>query len=299
MVKSLGDYLVLILSVFGSLASIIAFGIYFEPSLSDQGWVGVLFLGILSLFFLGYNYFLISKYRKKSRYAEVFDEINIAFAQMHNIDRNDNPSIELIVQKLSFFCDHIAIAFTRINGHNIGVCIKFLSSEGDRALVQTLVRDSKSISNDRKTGTKDKTKHYLDLNTDFEFIYSNFDNDNINTTYYYEPNIPTCKDYKNTRLKSNWLPKAKFYLVENWIRRQHWPLKYRSTLVVPIVPLIANEQEQKSIRGFLCIDSPKENSFFETFDVHILKGLSDGLYNKIDKLDNLIKVEQSDNKSKK
>lgn len=72
------------------------------------------------------------------------------------------------------------------------------------------------------------------------------------------------------------------------MRRKNWPLKYRSTLVVPIVPLMADEQSQDMLRGFLCIDSQKENIFNETVDVSILKGISDGLYSQIDKLYNLM-----------
>lgn len=36
------------------------------------------------------------------------------------------------------------------------------------------------------------------------------------------------------------------------------------------------------IRGFLCVDSPKEGHFNSTFDVDIMKGVCDGLYNQID-----------------
>lgn len=51
---------------------------------------------------------------------------------------------------------------------------------------------------------------------------------------------------------------------------------------------MADEQSQDMLRGFLCIDSQKENIFNETVDVSILKGISDGLYSQIDKLYNLM-----------
>lgn len=53
MTKTFGDYIVLIISIFGSLASIVAFGIYFAPHLNEQGFWGVIFLGLISLFFGG------------------------------------------------------------------------------------------------------------------------------------------------------------------------------------------------------------------------------------------------------
>lgn len=290
MKTTLQDYLVLIVSIIGSLASIFGFGLYFANNLNEQGWVGVLFLGILSCVFLIYNCYLITKYRFVIRYSDVFEDLNVAFSELHNIDRGNTPTVELIVDKLGYVCDNIAQAFNKLNGHNIGVCIKILSLQNKRPIVLTLVRDKKSITNNRNTGQTDKTIHYLDLNSDFEFIYSHFEDDNFDTSFYYEANLPVCKDYKNTRLKSNWAPKSFFPMI-NFSRRRNWPLKYKSTMVVPIVPLKADEQSQNAIRGFLCIDSPYENSFNVKYDVNILKGICDGLYNKIDSLDTLTNQE--------
>ncbi|GAA5033244.1 hypothetical protein GCM10011506_25210 [Marivirga lumbricoides] len=289
MKKTLGDYSVLILSIIGSFASIISFGIYFSPHLDNQGFVGVFFLGIISIFFIGYSFYLIAKYRKKIRYADIFEEINVGFTELHSIDRQEDPSIELIIQKLGFLCDNLSNAFSTINGEKIGVCIKFLTFKGKRPIVTTLVRDRYSKSKNRKTGTADNTEHFIELNSDFQFIWDNFDNENIETSFYYERHLPICKDYKNSRLSSDWRGKVKFGLIDNFVRRKQWPLPYRSTLVVPVVPLLADEQNQKAIRGFLCLDSSKEGKFSPQIDVDILKGISDGLYNKIDKLNALIK----------
>ena len=59
-------------------------------------------------------------------------------------------------------------------------------------------------------------------------------------------------------------------------------MPYKSTLIVPIVPLIANEQSLDAIRGFLCADSPNEGIFNKYYDVEIMKGVADGIYNQID-----------------
>jgi uncharacterized membrane protein len=297
MVRTFGDYFVLIFSIVGSLASIIAFGVYFEPLLNLQGWIGVLFLGIISLFFLSYNLYLISKYRKRVKYANVFQEINIAFSQLHSIDRKETISAELIIQNLTFLCEFISHAFKKINDCEIGVCIKYLTYENKRPKAETLVRDSNSKVNGRKTGKNDTKNHWLDSNSDFDFIYSNFDNENIDTTFYYERCLPTKKGYINTRLDKNWVKENKIPFIENYLRKKAWPLWYRSTLVVPIVPINADEQSQQMIRGFLCIDAPKSNTFYPQFDVNILKGISDGLYNKIDKLHFLIQESNEPSKS--
>lgn len=299
MTKTLGDYLVLILSIIGSLASIIAFGVFFAPHLNDQGLWGVIFLGVITLFFLSYNFYLVFTYRKKVRYAEVYSNINTGFSYLHSINRHSEERSDIILQNLSNLCDSLSNAFTKIYGEQICVCIKFLikNEQQRRVSVQTLVRDTYSKTIQRKTGTNDSTQHWLDGNSDFEFIYSNFDNDNIDTRFFHESHLPTCKDYKNTRMQGNWLPQRHFALFENMLRRKCWPLKYKSTLVVPIVPLLADEQSKDKIRGFLCIDSSKEGRFNKTVDVDILRGVSDGLFNQIDKLHQLITRAQTDEKS--
>lgn len=295
MTRTLGDYIVLLLSIIGSLASIIAFSIFFAPHLTDQGMWGVIFLGVLSVFFLAYNFYLIFTYRKRVKYSEIYANINTGFSYLHSINRQQNHEPDIILQNLSNLCDSLAQAFNIVYGEKIGVCIKFLikDEQHKRVCVQTLVRDTYSKTIQRKTGTNDSTKHWLDGNSDFEFIYSNFNNDNIDTTFFHEAHLPICRDYKNTRIQNNWLPKQRFSVFENIMRRKFWPLKYKSTLVVPIVPLLADEQSQDKIRGFLCIDSCKEGCFNKTVDVDILKGVSDGLFNQIDKLYQLVTNQNS------
>ena len=285
--KTIGDYIVLIISIIGSFASIWAIGEYFVPELDRQGVVGVLFLGTIAIFFLSYNFYLILKYRKKVRYPTVFEELNVGFAALHRVDRLENVStedeIKFILERLIDLCDSIASSFSIVNGHHIGVCLKFLSDEKDRPIVQTLVRDRKSSTKNRKSGNKDNIKHWLDANSDFNFIYSNYEDDNVDTSHYLGINLPMQRDYKNTRLTS-WPPKVKLFPF-NWIIRQkEWPLKYRCTLVLPIVSIDANVQSQEAIRGFICIDSPRRSAFYKDVDIEILKGISDGLYNKIDRL---------------
>ena len=98
MTKTIGDYIILLLSIIGSIASIIAFGIYFAPYLNDQGMWGVIFLGVISLFFLGYNFYLISTYRKKVRYADIYADINTGFSYLHSINRQQEQKPETILE---------------------------------------------------------------------------------------------------------------------------------------------------------------------------------------------------------
>lgn len=201
---------------------------------------------------------------------------------MHRLRRIDNLSIDQILPELENLCDKVSDAFSKVYSNKIGVCIKFIVNDNGRPRCETLVRDSHSNARCRKSGSQDTTKHWIDANSDFEFIYSNFDNDNIETSFYLEQHLPNCKDYKNTRLKNGWKPRSYLFYPERYARKWNWPLLYKSTLVVPIVPLIANDQSQKAIRGFLCVDSPSEGVFNKSYDVDIMKGLADGIYNQID-----------------
>ncbi|MBI2004197.1 hypothetical protein HYS72_01910 [Candidatus Pacearchaeota archaeon] len=287
MKQTVGDYFFLIFSIVGSLASIFSYTEYIGPKLNDQGIAGVIFLGILCFLFFGYSIYLVIKYRKKSKYPEIFEDLNLGFSEIHSVDRRKYPSIDNekqnIYNSLAELCNSLSDCFTKINGHHIGVCIKYITGETQqRPFVKTLVRDKKSKSKGRKTGEADK-KHWIDLNSDFNYIYSNYNNDNIDTSCYYKIWLPNAMDYINTNLPNDWPPKKTIWPVNLIIRQLLWPLRhYRSTLVVPIIPLI-DEQKKYALRGFLCIDSPRNVAFYKNTDKEILRGVADGIYKHIDK----------------
>lgn len=264
--RTIWDYVIMLIGTLGSLASIIALSVFFNQ-LSTEGWVAVVFMGVLCVYFVIYNFWLLTIYRKKTKYADAYGAFNIGFSHLHRLRRNENPTIDQILPELEKLCNEVSNAFGRIYGVKIGICIKFILTDGGRPRCKTLVRDSNSNAQNRKSGSQDVTKHWIDANSDFEFIYSNFDNDNIDTSYYLERHLPTCRDYKNTRLKNGWNSNSYFPYFENYTRKRNWPLPYKSTLIVPIVPLIANEQSQDAIRGFLCADSPNEGIFNRFYDV--------------------------------
>lgn len=246
-------------------------------------------MGVISLYFVIYNFWLLTRYRKKTRYADAYGAINIGFSHLHRLRRIENPQINQILPELAKLCDEMSYAFGRIYGSKIGICIKFIVNDNGRPRCETLVRNSYSNAQNRKSGSQDVTKHWIDANSDFEFIYSNFDNDNVDTSYYLEQHLPTCRDYKNTRLRTGWKKKSYFPFPEKYARKWNWPLPYKSTLIVPIVPLIANDQSQEAIRGFLCADSSSEGIFNKYYDVDIMKGVADGIYNQIDLIYQLTK----------
>lgn len=194
--RAIGDYIIILLSIGGSIASILAYVEFIRPLVNDQGLVGVLIAGLFAFIFFIHNLYLVHVYRKKTRYAEIFEELNNGFASMHSLDRKVQTSIGDIAYSLIGVCDGLSNAFSKVHGHKIGVCIKHLEFDNNHALVKTLVRDQNSRTNNRKTGDADETRHWLNANSDFNFIYSNFDDDNVDTTSYFEGKLPRVQSKK-------------------------------------------------------------------------------------------------------
>jgi hypothetical protein len=103
--------------------------------------------------------------------------------------------------------------------------------------------------------------------------------------YFLGNNLPSDGSYKNSSIESS----HKYYPGEDDTRlekifkylnrRRNWPLKYKSTLVVPIYPLVreSNEDNTQPI-GFLCVDSRSRRTFNRGYDLDIMRGVADGLY---------------------
>lgn len=297
MKKTISDYIVIFFTIVGGIIAIITFYDYYYTNLSGEGKWAVIFLGTFSSYYLSYNIYLISKNRKKIRYNNAFRYFNVGFADIHAIDRVHTPDKRFILEKFISSCNSISNAFSYVNGHHIGVCLKIIAEEEGQATVRTYCRDHIS-SMARKWSKTDRTVHWISGNSDFWFILNNLKNHNTDLNYFFSDKLPFERNYLNTRLEE-WPPKSYFIkipLLRLLYLNKEWPLLYRSTIVVPLVPYSANDQHEKALRGFLCIDSPYNRVFYKKLDIEILKGLADGLYNKIDKLYDLIKDENEHNK---
>lgn len=275
------DYIVLVLSILGSIASII--GICINGDIKFI--VAIVVLGFLLLISMIHDWHFTYKYRIESCFRGVFAEINSA----NSLIKDDEiTNIQGATDLLSTYCESISTIFSKIKGHRIGVCVKLLVAEGGSANLISQARDIYSKSHNRKTGSSDETKHSLELNSDFSFIYNNTDSDLNNSSFFHSPDLANESDYRNSRLKDWTCPKMPF-LPKSFVRGIKWPLPYRSTIVVPIWRLDSDFHTKENLRGFLCIDSPKTKAFNKSVDVEILRGFSDKIAPIIDKLIILIK----------
>jgi hypothetical protein len=301
MKRDLFDYLVYLISLAASITGIIAFYQVVGPNLTEQGKYGVIFLGIFALWFMGHNLYLISKYRKDIRYKNLFEEINLAFAHLHKITRYcnaiDNDNYELHIkyttEMLKDGLDAFVRAYSDLTGSKCAICIKYLFENSNKMPeVSTLIRDSTSKAK-RISKENEKMQHLVLRNDNFKFIFDSIANGTPNFKgYYYSGNLPVEEPFSNSRLDEcpNWPPKKlKIRFFDRMYRQLNWPLHYKCIIVVPLLPLVKEEQTIDGLRGFLCLDSPKINAFNKKVDTVILQGIADGLYNKIDILFKMLK----------
>lgn len=282
--KYFWDYIILILSLLGSIASIVG---YFNQDIVIEVVVAICFLGGLLMLSMLHDWYYTIKYRKRANYINLFSEINTTYSIIRDVEVND---VQEATNYLMTYCESVSNVFTSVKGRRVGVCIKLLMDDNNNAYLLTQARDSYSKAHNRKTGSADKTVHLVESNSDFSFIYKNLDSDIEDSSFFHSQNLLTEDDYRNSRL-NDWHLK-KIPLIPNWIMKQFtWPLPYRSTIVVPIFPLNRDMQSKETLRGFLCIDSPQTHVFSIPEDKEILRGMAAELCPIIDKLINLTSAE--------
>lgn len=274
------DFVILLLSLCGSVASIASI-YYFDQQ--DQGKVALIILGVLLCMSMCHDWYYTHKVRQKERYISIPEDLNTIYSQI----RCKYENVQEITNMLASLCNATSTIFSEIHGTNIGVCIKLMTEVSKEAVIVTHVRDRYSMKNGRKTGKNEKVKHYLKDNSDFLYIYEELDQSNSGIIYYYSKDVATDPNYKNSSLHNWKQPTFGWPIVNSLIRKQKWPLPYRSTIVIPIIPLNSNNQNVANLKGFLCLDSKKTNGFNKDADIEILRGLSDEICPLIDRINEL------------
>lgn len=275
------DFVILLLSLFGGIASIASI-YYFDQQ--DQGKLALIILGLLLGLSMSHDWYYAHKVRQKERYIHIPEDLNTIYSKIGG----RYESVQEITNILASICDATSTIFSEIHRTKIGVCIKLMVEEVSKeAVIVTHVRDQYSISNGRKTGNSENIKHRLKNNSDFLDIYEKLDRSNSGVAYYYRKDVAIDPNYNNSSL-SNWQQPTFYWpIFNNIIRKWKWPLPYRSTIVIPIIPLNSNDQNVANLKGFLCLDSKKTNGFNKDLDIEILRGLSGEICPLIDKMNEL------------
>ncbi len=287
------------MNIFLALIAIYSFFVDITGSFDGESVLGI-FIIVLMLSVIYFRSIYNSKrYKDISGYPLVFEPLALAFSDIHYLDRGINSLPEnitddvrkallkeygdKILTKLSDACTKVSIAFHKIKGQHCGVCIKLITFADDAmdiatATVRTIARDEHSIAVDQRS-TVDTKIHFIHQNSDFEEIAKKA-KQNIHHPFVCN-NLPDAKEYSNSNLVGYKIPSRWDKLFRR--KKINWPLQYMSTIVVPIFPLRIQGGESNNLRAFLCIDSTKKG-LFNKYDTEIMKGIADGLFNKIDKL---------------
>jgi hypothetical protein len=303
----------ILLTYFASIASITSLILGVFGKLNNEGIIGIIFIGIIAIITLIDNiyqrlknkkqifqyfnnitqrYFLIER---KARYAETLSLLNDGFAEIHKQFRfedlkhdglsNSNISVNLphltkntAQSILTSLCTKLSTTFKTITGYNCPVCIKIykgnkVSSKNKNLLVYTLVRDSESSSKRSASDINQDIKHLINENTDFSYIFRNYKKPN--GKIFFCNDLVKIENYKNTSFKAYGNPPT----LEYEKRLQKWTLPYKSTIVVPILPNHPLDHINCPILAYLCVDCEKRDIFAKEFDVDLMCGVADGLYN--------------------
>lgn len=282
MIRFIFNNSLLLLSIVADVTSVyIAYSLVSgEGKLHEQGRLGIFFIGIFAIFFFIQNAYLKIIWRRKKRYAKAFSLINVGFAELHELERIKDPNADRKIHTLEKMLDSIVQTFQQITSHECSACIKVMTQEdsGKRPEVVTISRDSAS-KHKRPTHPKDEISHYVDMNTDFSVICEEIA-DPLKR-YFFCNNLPWFDGYLNTRFSSKReIPFRNYPLLGFIMKLSTWPLQYRSTIVVPILPGYF-QTNSPQLAGFLCVDSKSLYAFDKAYDIHILQGISDGMYNVI------------------
>ena len=299
-------------SSFVSLAMTIV-GI-FAFSMGDDSYK-VYVLSFVSLTFI--TLFFVVRGNRYKGYYSAFSRFNSGFADIHSISNVDiEEHVEVVADKnlVKNFLTSVQTAFEDITESKISVCIKVIGFDEIRRkyFLYTFERDRNSPHRE-VCDTEDANKdivHWLESNTSFNSLFS-VGNDNTTLTlvqrFFIKRYMPLSKSYKNSRVanKLNSIDHdlIKYILKQNVLRRIYlfflWPVDYRSSIVVPIIPYkveMIGEAKYDSIRyskifpkGFLCIDSTSSNGL-KIKDVEIMRGLADGIYNDFEKVLKLVQI---------
>lgn len=265
----------------GSLGTLIGALTFGEKVLHLEPKRSILFSAITVFFLFSIRFFLIFfkeslKYFHQiyvnSVYGEAIIILKDNFATTHYYRKSPGHNDEEFMKSMMLFCNGLKEIYDKILKSDTSVSIKVPIrdiSVREHTTLMNLTRDTKHISRD--TQQYKEIKHTIIGNTPFSYCFSKVVN-NSKDKAYINNKVNETENYNNTSRECY----------------QNGKLPYNSELVYPIVSII-NESKTNSIcHGFICIDTIKSNAFKSKYDIAILEGVADGIYDLISERNNSI-----------
>lgn len=216
--------------------------------------------------------FVILKYKERV-YGNIMIELIAITAKINYAKRQPVLDEVNFMAILLDICEELKKIFERKSRQSIcSVSFKALklppSGElGPQSEVFCLRRDSEGEAK-RHTPKYMSTAHSISNNSCYNIILNNL----LSTKkgvhrYYINNNVPATNQSDDRGVA---------YMNSSYDVYQELP--YRSELVVPILPLKVDNKPDPKLSGFLCVDSNKPNFFEDRYDLAILQGVSDNIY---------------------
>ena len=254
---------------FSALLGLLQFGKNFlNTTLETSVKIGLYFL--VGLFIVRFLLFLFRnsfKYLhnlyKEVKYGEAIILLSNAFSKVHNYRKQKEKTDEDFTRTMKYLCDNVKDLFVKKNGCKCSVSIKVpVSGElVEGASVMNLVRDSENTRK-RDSANYSAVDHTIIGNTAFRKSLNKVLRNNSNGFAYVNNNISKTTDYDNTSTE----------VYENG------KLPYESEIVVPIIPKEIDENRIYNALGFLCVDCESANKFDSKYDIALVEGVADGIY---------------------
>ncbi len=234
--------------------------------------VAILFLIRFILIFFKESLKYFHQVYVNSVYGDAIIILKDNFAATHYYRKSPGHHDDEFMKSMILFCNGLKEIYDKILKSETCVSIKVPirdTNVQEHTTLMNLTRDTKH--NSRDTKQYNDIKHTIIGNTPFSYCFSKVVN-NSKEKAYINNKVNDTENYNNTSRECY----------------DDGKLPYNSELVYPIVPII-NESKNNSIcHGFICIDSIKQNAFKSKYDIAILEGVADGIYDLISERNNSI-----------
>lgn len=216
-------------------------------------------------------------------YGDAIIILQNIFSNVHFLRKKKAQDKKELVKVLVIMCNGLKELFYIRYKYKYSVCIKVLSNQIDKkkvtqqAVIETLCRDKESY---HSRSVPNSISHNILDNTCFVEVLNNIDNSK--KAHFLSNDIPANEYYNNSSFQIYGELPSDCYTKED--REKYWTLPYKSEIVVPITPLIIdqNADRKSQFLGYLCIDCDHVNAFHYKYDVEMLKGVADGIYDILD-----------------
>lgn len=199
---------------------------------------------------------------KNSYYGDAIILLNECFAAMHNYRKTPGHNDEEFVKAMVLLCNNLKIIFDKLVKSDCSVSIKVPIADDSikpQTLLCNLVRDIEHRGRD--TEQYMQTQHTLLGNTAFSYCLNKVSSKS-KSKYYKNNSVNSTENYANTSKDLH--PNGK--------------LPYNSELVFPITPIV---EGNNICLGFICVDTVKEKAFQSEYEIAILEGVADGIFDII------------------